>query len=150
MSEDADDAQKIEKASIRKLEQSRERGDVPSSRELNTWVMLIGATVVFVMLIPTMMSDISLTLQRFIESSHEIPFEQSGLGAALLGMIAHVSSVLMVPAIILVIAAIGGNIVQKGVLFAPKKLEPSLKNISLKSGEKKYFQRTMPASSSKA
>ena len=139
MSEDADDAQKTEEASIRKLEQSRERGDVPSSRELNTWVLLIGATVVFVMLIPTMMSDISLTLQRFIESSHEIPFEQSGLGAALLGMIAHVSSVLMVPAIILVIAAIGGNIVQKGVLFAPKKLEPSLKNISLKSGVKKIF-----------
>ena len=64
---------------------------------------------------------------RFIESSHEIPFEQSGLGAALLGMIAHVSSVLMVPAIILVIAAIGGNIVQKGVLFAPKNLSRRLR-----------------------
>ena len=122
---------------------------MPSSRELNTWVMLIGGVVVFAMFLPTMMSDISLILQRFIESSHEIPFEQSGLGAALVGMLARVSSVLMVPAIILVIAAIGANVVQKGVLFAPKKFEPKLSNISLKSGVKNYFQPQTPASSSK-
>ena len=64
---------------------------------------------------------------RFIESSHEIPFEQSGLGAALLGMIAHVSSVLMVPAIILVIAAIGGNIVQWVSYLPPKNLTRRLR-----------------------
>ena len=139
MSEDTDESQKTEDPTMRKLEQARERGDVASSRELNTWIMLIGGTVVFVMLIPTMMSDISLILQRFIESSHEIPFEPGALGAALTGMVARVLNVLMVPAIILIIAAIGANIVQKGILFAPKKLEPELKNISIKAGFKKIF-----------
>jgi flagellar biosynthetic protein FlhB len=75
-------------------------------------------------------------LQRFIESSHEIQFEQDGLGAALLGLVARVSKLLMVPAIILVIAAIGANVVQKGILFAPKKLEPKLQNISIKAAFK--------------
>ena len=74
---------------------------------------------------------------RFIESSHEIPFEQSGLGAALLGMIAHVSSVLMGAGDNLGYCCNRWQYCPMGVLFAPKKLDPSLKNISLKSGVKK-------------
>jgi flagellar biosynthetic protein FlhB len=52
MSEDPDKSQKTEDATMRKLEQARESGDVPSSRELNTWIMLI----------PALMFDLSLNI----------------------------------------------------------------------------------------
>ena len=91
---------------------------------------------------PTAMSDISIILRRFIESPHEVPFGQGGVGAAIAGMLGHIARALLVPMIILILAAIAGNVVQKGFLFAPKKLEPKLENISPKSGVKKIFSAT--------
>ena len=142
MSEDVGESQKTEEPTQRKLEQARQRGNVQTSRELNTWVMLIGATIVFAVLMPTAMSDISIILRRFIESPHEVPFGQGGVGAAIAGMLGHIARALLVPMIILILAAIAGNVVQKGFLFAPKKLEPKLENISPKSGVKKIFSAT--------
>ena len=142
MSEDADESQKTEEPTFRKIEQARERGNVPSSRELNTWIMLIAATIVFAVLMPTMMSDIAIVLKRFIESPHQVPFDQSGLGDAIVGLLGHVARAMLVPMSVLVLAAIGANVVQKGFLFAPKKLEPKLEAISLKGGLKKIFSAT--------
>ncbi len=142
MSEQADESQKTEEPTLRKIEQARERGTVPSSRDLNTWIMLIAGTIVFAVLMPKMMFEITFVLSRFIESPHEVPFNQSGVGDALRGLVRRVAGALLVPISILVLAAIGANVVQKGFLFAPKKLEPKLENISLKGGAKKIFSAT--------
>ena len=59
MSEEADESQKTEEPTLRKIEQARERGTVPSSRDLNTWIMLIAGTIVFAVLMPKMMFEIT-------------------------------------------------------------------------------------------
>lgn len=81
MSEDADDSSKTEEPTAKKLDQARERGQVATSRELNTWVMLLVGTIIFAMMAPGFMTDIKATLRRFVEAPHlfDISAENSGV-----------------------------------------------------------------------
>ena len=48
--DNTDDSQKTEDPTPRKLEESRKKGDVPLSRELNNWIMLLAGTIVILAL----------------------------------------------------------------------------------------------------
>ena len=42
---DEDDIEKTEEPSHKKLEDAREKGQVPSSKEVNHWVIFLAATI---------------------------------------------------------------------------------------------------------
>ena len=58
--ETTDDSQKTEEPTPKKLEESRKKGQVPLSREMNNWVMLLAGTIVVVAMSGTVMSDLGV------------------------------------------------------------------------------------------
>ena len=138
MADTEDQAQKTEEPTQKKLDDARKKGQVASSREVNTWFMLLAGTIM-VMLAPMAMDDLGTILGRFLSQSHALPVDGPAilhLGAATMVELAAV----MAPVFgMTLIAAIASGFVQHGFLLSTDKLQPKLQNISLLKGVKRMF-----------
>ena len=100
-----DDSQKTEEPTQKKIEESRKKGQVALSREVNNWVMLFAGTIVVLAIGPSALGDLKLFMMSFIERAHMMPQAPNGVGAVLGQSFWEVLDVLVMPLIILLIAA---------------------------------------------
>ena len=109
-----------------------------SSREVNTWFMILAGTIA-VMIAPTTMEGFSHTLSRFISEPHDIIVDPEQLlplaGETLGALIAQLGPLL----VLMVAAAIASGWVQHGPIASVDKLMPKLENISLLKGLSRLF-----------
>ncbi len=140
MSDDStDDSQKTEEPTSKKLEDSRKKGQVPMSKELNNWVMLLAGTIVIVAMSSSMMSDMATTFKGLMENSYQLHGVSGGLGAVLSELFTSIFKAMALPLIFLIIAAILAPLIQVGPLFAPGSIAPSLDKLSIMKGFERMF-----------
>lgn len=141
MAEDdsTDDSQKTEEPSARKLEDARKRGQVPYSREINTWVGLFAAAVMIVMAGPGIMGDLSDNLKKFISMPQALPVDGVGMSQTLQGLFFVVAKDLLVPFLVLALVGVLAGFVQTGPIFSLDPITPSLEKISVFKGVKRLF-----------
>ncbi|MFO0998109.1 MAG: flagellar biosynthesis protein FlhB [Alphaproteobacteria bacterium] len=139
MSDDHDDSQKTEEPTQKRLSDARKRGQVPSSREINHWFILLAATLAIGMLLPRSLGDLTRALAPFLSSAHAIDLTAGNLSGILMEVFAEVGDALLVPLGLLILAALAAGFVQNGFVFASELIEPSLEKISLISGFKRLF-----------
>lgn len=139
MSEEQDDAQKTEEPTPKRLEESRKKGQVALSREVNNWVMLLTGTVLLAVISGFVMRELSGFMKVFIEQAHLIPTGAGGIGNVLGATFWSVLGILFLPLLVLMFAAFIGPFIQIGPLFAPQAIKPSLKKISPIQGFKRLF-----------
>jgi len=137
--EQADDAQKTEDPTPKKIEESRKKGQVALSREINNWVMLFAGTILIAALASSVLGDLSKVMRTFIESSHVLPSDIGGLGGVLKVTFMEVLKILALPLIILLLAAFLAPFVQVGPLFAPEAVKPEISKISVIKGFGRLF-----------
>lgn len=137
--EQSDDSQKTEEPTPKKLEESRKKGQVALSREVNNWVMLFTGTIVILALGPGSLTALKLHMVSYIEKAHLMPSVPGGLGFVLGESFWVVMGILTVPLIILVIAAFLGPFLQIGPLFAPHVIKPDISKVSPAAGFKRLF-----------
>ena len=70
-----DQSQKTEEPTPKRLEDARKKGQVPSSREVQHWFMILAGTIMIMAFAPAMMSDFKAISLKFIESPHAIPLD---------------------------------------------------------------------------
>ncbi len=138
MAENEDKSQKTEEPTPKKLEEARKKGQVASSKEVNTWFMLLAGTIL-VMLAPMGMDKLGATLSRFLSQSHELHVDLSGVMRLGAGTMLDLTAVMGPVFVVFLIAAIGSGFVQHGFLLSTDKLQPKLENISLIKGAKRLF-----------
>lgn len=138
MSDQTDDAQKTEEPTPKKISDARSRGNVARSMELNTWLMLFIGTITVAMVAPGLMQDIRSIALTFVERPHQYGLEIGNLPGLMLRTILAVGTALILPAILLVAIALASGIVQNGLVFAPKALEPKIEKFSPITGLKRY------------
>ena len=138
MADDADDSQKTEDPSGRKLSRARNRGQVVQSREIHNWFM-IGTSLGLIFYLGGPISrSIGTELLRYIEMPQQYS-ANSALWHAVLGTFGKVALAFAVPLVLLVVAAIASTLSQIGVLFATEKIEPRLENLSPIKGFQRMF-----------
>ncbi len=138
MAETDDQSQKTEEQTQKKLDEARKKGQVATSKEVNTWFMLFAGTLV-VLIAPMGMNKLGSILSRFLSQSHALSVDGPGvlqLGKATMFDMAAVMGPLFV---IFLIAAVASGIVQNGFLISVDKIQPKLENISLLKGVKRLF-----------
>ena len=54
-----------------KLEETRQKGQVPLSREMNNWVMLLAGTIVVVAMGGAMMTSLAETMRAIFANSYQ-------------------------------------------------------------------------------
>jgi len=139
MSEQTDDAQKTEEPPPKKLDDARQRGNVARSMEVDTLLMLFAGTLIIAFIAPGLMTEVRNVSTVFVERPDEFSLEFGNLVGLLVRAAAAVSSALMLPAVIMVIFAIVTGVIQNGIVFSPKALEPKLEKLSLIAGAKRMF-----------
>jgi len=139
MSEDTDDSQKTEEPTQKKLEESRQKGQVPMSKEMNNWVMLLAGTIVILGFGSAMMGGLAQTFAAILANSYQFQGGQAGIGNVLTNLFFETTKALLVPMIFLIIAAVLGPLLQVGPMFSPKSIAPSLEKISIGKGLGRMF-----------
>lgn len=136
---DQDDTQKTEDPTPKKLEESRKKGQVPLSREINNWIMLLAGTLVVLAIGPGAMGKLAAHLRTYIAEAHILPGVPGGLGLVLGDSLLSILAILALPLIFLVAAAFIGPFAQIGPLFAPESIKPDISKISPLKGFKRLF-----------
>jgi len=134
-----DQSQKTEDPTDRKLSKARQKGQIGSSTEVKNWTILMGGTLMMAILVPWMMSGVTEMSLIFIEQPDAIPVEFGSvvplLVQILLQMLKYTSPFFGV----LLLLAFVANVAQTGLLYAPTKIKPDWKKISLINGTKRMF-----------
>lgn len=139
MGEEQDDAQKTEEPTPKKLEEARKKGQVPLSREVNNWVMLLAGTLLIMTLADSMFGGLRDFMRVFIERAHDIPSGKGGPAVALSNSFIEVMKILALPLFLLVTAAFLGPFLQIGPLFSAENLKPKLEKLSPVKGFERLF-----------
>jgi len=139
MAEDNED--KTEEPSQRRLDEALERGDVAKSQEVNTWFVMGAATLVLMIFSGGMSRDLTATMRGLIANSWQIrldgpalPHLMGKLGGELLAAVA-------IPFVLLLVAALGGNLVQHRLVWSLEGLTPKLSRLSPLEGLKRLFSK---------
>ncbi|MGD1954833.1 MAG: flagellar biosynthesis protein FlhB [Sphingomonadales bacterium] len=139
MADDTDDSQKTEDPSAKKLQEAYDKGDAPRSQEVKTWFMLLAGLALVSIFSGSMARDVKNALTGFLAQPHAIDLSDSGAAAVFRGLTTDIATMLILPVIILVIAAVAGSVVQGHIVFTAEKIKPKLSKISPASGLKKLI-----------
>ncbi len=139
MADQPDQSEKTEDPSQKKIDDAFKKGEVPKSQEVSTWFTLATATLIVVLMTGNMANNFSASFRTLLGQVHEIPLDgghirvlSDQIGAAML-------SVLWMPLLALIVAALAGNLIQHRLVFSGESLKPKASKISPLAGAKRLF-----------
>jgi flagellar biosynthetic protein FlhB len=144
MADENDTSDKTEDPTQKRLDDALERGDVVKSQEVNTWFIIAGATLVLSSFSGSI-GGIQVPLRNLIANSWMIHVDGPNLLALGRQLEYVLITALGVPMLMLVIAAIAGNMLQHRLVWSAESLTPSFSKISPASGFKRIFGKQAAA-----
>lgn len=136
---DESHADKTEEPTPKKLQDARDKGQVATSQEVNSWVMLTTGTVIIVALVPSMAGGLADLFTPFLAAPHAIPTDFEHLRQMFFGMVGEIALLFAAAAIMIVIAAGAAGFLQHGPVFSADSLKPDISKISLIKGFQRLF-----------
>jgi len=135
----ASDAEKTEKPTPKRIQRAREEGNVPKTQDLNSAIILLTSTILLYFMIGGLMRNL---IEFFHIFWREIPFfeftvdnMQKYFAAGCLKIAA-----MLAPFLLAILAAgILANIIQFGLLFTTKTLQPRLDRLNPLNGFSRLF-----------
>jgi flagellar biosynthetic protein FlhB len=144
-----DDTERTEDPTQTRLDDALEKGDVAKSQEVNTWFIIAGATLVLSTFSGSMGSGILNPMRNLIANSWMIRTD----GPGLLALLQHIEYALIVavgvPFLMLMLAAIAGNMIQHRLVWSTESLKPKFSKISPGAGFKRIFGKQAVANFAK-
>ena len=122
---DDSDLEKTEQASPRRLEKAREDGDVPRSRELATFAVLMTATLCFWLTGDAMVRQLKLVLVAGLKFELATVLDPVQFGAQWASQLVDLLLVFSPLATLLILAAICSPLLTGGLVFSAKSLAPN-------------------------
>ncbi|HEY8962895.1 MAG TPA: flagellar biosynthesis protein FlhB [Alphaproteobacteria bacterium] len=138
--DEQDDSQKTEDPTAKKLEEARKRGQVPMSKEVNTWLMLVVSTVLIVAFAPIVMERLTFLLRVVLEQSWQL-HSDTGLINVLAQLMFQVFAIIGMVLAILFLASGIGPFAQIGPLLSYETIKPKLDKLSPMAGFKRLFSK---------
>src|SRR5216683_2510790 len=149
MADENDAADKTEDPTQKRLDDAHDRGDVAKSQEVNTWFVIAGGTLVLSTFSGSMGGGILMPLRNLIANSWMIHTD----GAALLALAQTLGYAVLaavgVPLLMLMIAAIAGNMIQHRLVWSAEGLKPKFSKVSPGAGLKRIFGKQAAANFAK-
>src|ERR1700694_4376367 len=149
MAGENDSADKTEDPTQKRLDDAHDRGDVAKSKEINTWFVIAGGTLVLSTFSGSIGGGILMPLRNLIANSWMIHADGPGLLALAQSLEYALIAALGVPLLILSLAAIGGNMIQHRLVWSGEQLKPKFSKVSLGAGFKRVFGKQAVANFAK-
>jgi flagellar biosynthesis protein FlhB len=141
MADERDGTERSEDPTQKRLDEALQRGDVVKSQEVNTWFVLAGAALILLTFSGSMSAGITRMLGGLIAQAHSIPLDGRGLLHAMQKLALETIAVVALPFVLLMLAAVAGNMVQHRFVWTGEQLKPKLHKISPAAGFKRLFSR---------
>ncbi len=130
---------RTEKATSKKRQEAREKGNVPRSNEVNSAVILLVSSLCFIMFGKGMFGNLKLVARQIFAnfSSMEITItniQKISINAGL--SFAYIIGPFMLS---LMIAGVVANVMQSGITLSAQSIQPKLEKINPLSGFKRLF-----------
>ncbi len=140
MAGDDDPDSKTEEPTGKRLSDARNKGQLPTSREVPTWVMLFGTAIMLALMAPYVAGQLKDTLVTFIARPHSILYGPAEFGATMKNMLMEILNTMAWPLIMFAVLAASGYVMQNGWVIVTEPMKPKLSKINPLTGAKKYFQ----------
>ncbi len=142
MADKPEEHEKTEEPSQKKLEDAHKKGDVAKSQEVNSWFIMVGATIVLMIFSKDMGSTLVNSLKVILSQAHNIPMTGEALVANFRTLTTIILGVLTCPFIIFAAAGLAGNLVQHRPLISLEPIKPKFSKVSPLAGFKRLFSKT--------
>jgi flagellar biosynthetic protein FlhB len=139
MADDTDNTEKTEEPTQKRLDDALKRGDVVKSQEVNTWFIISGATLVLMAFSGSMSANISTTMRGLLANAHNISMDGPALPRLFEKIGLELIAAVAIPFLLLMLAALGGNLVQHRLIWSLEVMAPKLSKISPAAGFKRLF-----------
>ncbi len=143
MADNTDDSQKQRNRPKRNSTTTREKGQVPNSREVNHWFMILAGTIIVAMVSPGLSTGLKNVLGRYLEFAHAIPISENTLRDIIAKLANDVAFLLILPVLLLVVAAFATGMVQSGSRWPPDRIVPKLERVSPMQGSALLFFKSL-------
>ena len=141
MAEEREQSERSEEPTQKRLDEAIRRGDVVKSQEVNTWFIIGAAALNLMIFSRSMGAGLETTLRGLLANTHAVAFD----GGALMQLVTRLGSEIIaaaaIPFLVLMAAAVAGNMIQHRFLWSTEPLRPALSKISPGSGLKRLFSR---------
>ena len=141
MAEGADDGDKTEDPTQKRLDDALQRGDVVKSQEVNTWFVIGGATLVLANFGVGMSEGLTTLMRGLLSNAHSIRMDGPALPSLFQKIGLEMLAAIAIPFLVLTIAALAGNIVQHRLVWSYDGLTPKFSKISPMAGMKRLFSK---------
>ncbi|OAN18601.1 flagellar biosynthetic protein FlhB [Photobacterium jeanii] len=136
---DSDGQERTEQATPRRLEQAREKGQVPRSRELASVAVLVAGAVSLMWFGETLAHGMIAIMTKMFTLSREEIFDVTKLFAVVLQSLKHIAMPLFIVLAFLFSCALIGAAALGGVSFSAEAARPKLSKMNPMSGLKRMF-----------
>jgi flagellar biosynthetic protein FlhB len=137
-----DSGERSQEPTQKKLDDARKKGDVPKSIEVNNWFLLSAGALALLMFGGDAARDLTVGLKGFLTNAGRLDVDGGALNHMLSRMSILIVSVMSLPLLFLIGAAVLGNIVQNGVLYSTEQLQPKFSKVSPIAGFGRLFSKT--------
>ena len=141
MAEEADLEDKTEDPSQKRLDDALERGNVVKSQEVNTWFIIAGATLVLLSFSGGMGQGLTTTMRGLIANSYDINVDGPAMPALFREIGLEMLAAVGIPFLVLMLAALAGNLIQHRLVWSTEALLPKFSKISPLAGLKRLFSK---------
>jgi flagellar biosynthetic protein FlhB len=139
MADERDQSQQTEEPTQRRLDEAHEHGDVVRSAELQTFVLLLGATLAIAVLGSSVAKGLAETLRLFLAAPDSIGTDPGSLLALMRALLGQVALILAPLYAVMMLSALAGNLIQHRPVFTFDRIKPDLAKLSLTAGLKRMF-----------
>jgi len=139
MAENADGSEKSEEPTEKKIRESREKGQIPRSKELTTLLMTLSAAVFLLFYGATMIQDFEVIMIKGLSFDRAIAFDERMM-FGLIGVIVETALYLILPFLLLMaLIAMISPLLLGGWSFSVKAMSPKISKLNPVSGLKRMF-----------
>lgn len=141
MAEGQEQDDKSEDPTQKRLDDALKRGDVAKSQEVNAWFVIAGGALVLMVFAGTMSQQLSTSMRGLIANSHGIRVDGRGFLQSVQKIGFDVAAAVALPLLLLMLAAIAGNMIQHRLVWSGEPLKPKFSKISPLAGFKRLFSK---------
>lgn len=139
MADDRDESQQTEEPTQRRLEQAREQGDIVSSPEVTTLILLLGGTLAIAIFAKSASLELMRLFRTFLAEPDQIAVDPGALRVLMAHVVMKVGTIVGPIVLFLMGSGIVANVVQHQPTFSFERLKPNLSKLSPMAGFKRLF-----------
>lgn len=139
MADTPEQHEKTEEPTQKKLDDAHRKGDVAKSQEVNSWFVMLAATLFALIFAGDMAASLSVQLKTFLGQAHDLPADGTGLRELMRVLAIGILGAAALPVGLFMVAGIAGNLIQHRPLLSVEPITPKLSKISPLSGFRRLF-----------